>query len=175
MDNLNFQAIHQLRDLSWQRSISLVSCLSISHSTQKDSCFEGAFPELYSCDSLLPRSKGNSLGALDHRYIFICWPAATRQPTWVVIIFLILHDTAYSSLGHHCCLRQRGVYGAQSWQAVRPVCTCCDSSFKLIVTQKFICHLLFLELQGTNFSSHLETGHVLHNHHWNPSYVLGGQ
>lgn len=28
MDNLNFQAIHQLRDLSWQRSISLVSwCL----------------------------------------------------------------------------------------------------------------------------------------------------
>lgn len=113
---------------------------------KKDSCFEGAFPQLYSCDSLLPRSKRNSLGALDHRNIFICWPAATRQRTWVAIIFLFLLDAAYSSLGHHCCPRQRGVYGAQSWQVVRPVCTCCDSSFKLIVTQKCICHLLFLEL-----------------------------
>lgn len=46
----------------------------------------------------------------------------------------------------------------------------------LIITQKFMCHLLSLELMGTNFLSHLERGHVLYNHHWNSSgCIVGGQ
>lgn len=84
---VNFQATYQFRDLSLKGSFFWCLVYPVPTVAKKDSDFEGAFPELYSHDSLLPKSKGNSLGTLDHYNVSICWPAATRQQTWVEMYF----------------------------------------------------------------------------------------